>query len=45
MSICQKKKTNVFVEFHHLAEAATGGALQKKGVFKTLQYSLENTCV
>ena len=30
VSLWEKKLTNIFVEFHHFTEAATGGVLQKR---------------
>ena len=48
-SICEKKKLNIFAEFHDFTEAATRDVLQKKVLLKILQYSqktpvLESLC-
>ena len=41
----EKKLKNIFAEFHHFIEAATGGVLQKNVFSKLLQCSRENISV
>ena len=44
VNLWEKMLTNIFVEFHHFTEAATGSVLQKKVLLKILECSQENAC-